>query len=303
MCCKRLFTICASSACIADPGQWKVSRWKLSRACTLAQERIRDREDLQRETFEKWRLLEELRGIRESLRATANEEAVKAGEMEDGGSKYSFLSLLGDLPASELLSPRWEVVNRDDTKNRRLGGAAEAARRHRQGGRGTVAKKEDVLSEGSRAAVVDRSQENSLHKAQNGLSIEKDAFVDDAEQLTSLGKAAEHSGMQSPSDVKRAAGGVERVTVTAKAGTSSPVVVKPVVLVKKEVEAGNARLGGGVAFFGDETFAELLEETQNLRTMLGIGHDDVHEEKEVSGGLGGAVSGSSVQLTSLRLTI
>ena len=274
---------------------------ELSRACTLAQERIRDREDLQRETFEKWRLLEELRGIRESLGAKAHKEAVEAGERENGGSKYPFLSLLGNLPASELLSPRWEVVNRDDTKNRRLGGTAEAAKRHRQGGAGTT-KKEDGNSGGSRAADADRSQENSLHKVQNGLSSEKDAFVGDAAHLTSLGKGAEHSGMQSPPDVKRAAGDVERVTVSAKAGKASPVVVKPVVLVKNEVET-DARLRGGVAFFGDETFAELLEETQNLRTMLGIGHDEVHEEKEVNGGLEEAESGRSVQLTSLRLTI
>ncbi len=274
---------------------------ELSRACTLAQERIRDREDLQRETFEKWRLLEELRGIRESLGAKAHKEAVEAGERENGGSKYPFLSLLGNLPASELLSPRWEVVNRDDTKNRRLGGTAEAAKRHRQGGAGT-AKKEDGNSGGSRAADADRSQENSLHKAQNGLSSEKDAFVGDVAHLTSLGKGAEHSGMQSPPDVKRAAGDVERVTVSAKAGKASPVVVKPVVLVKNEVET-DARLRGGVAFFGDETFAELLEETQNLRTMLGIGHAEVHEEKEVNGGLEEAEMGRSVQLTSLRLTI
>jgi hypothetical protein len=256
---------------------------------------------LQRETFEKWRLLEELRGIRESLGAKAHKEAVEAGERENGGSKYPFLSLLGNLPASELLSPRWEVVNRDDTKNRRLGGTAEAAKRHRQGGAGTT-KKEDGNSGGSRAADADRSQENSLHKVQNGLSSEKDAFVGDAAHLTSLGKGAEHSGMQSPPDVKRAAGDVERVTVSAKAGKASPVVVKPVVLVKNEVET-DARLRGGVAFFGDETFAELLEETQNLRTMLGIGHDEVHEEKEVNGGLEEAESGRSVQLTSLRLTI
>lgn len=286
-----------------QPGPVKCDSLELSRACTLAQERIRDREDLQRETFEKWRLLEELRGIRESLRAKANEETVKAGEREDGGSKYPFLSLLGNLPASELLSPRWEVVNRDDSKNMRLGGTtAEAARRHRQEGAGTT-KKEDGNGGGSRAADADRSQENSLHKAQNGLSSEKDAFVGDAAHLTSLGKGAEHSGMQSPSDVKKAAGGVERVTVTAKAGKASPAVVRPVVLVKKEVEAGDARLKGGVAFFGDETFAELLEETQNLRTMLGIGHDEVHEEKEVNGDLREAESGRSVQLTSLRLTI
>jgi hypothetical protein len=69
------------------------------------------------------------------------------------------------------------------------------------------------------------------------------------------------------------------------------------------VEAGDARLSGGVAFFGDETFAELLEETQNLRAMLGIGHDEVHEEEEVNEGLEEAESGRSVQLTSLRLTI
>ena len=59
-------------------------------------------------------------------------------------------------------------------------------------------------------------------------------------------------------------------------------------VVKQDVEAPDASAegvatGGNVTFFGDEMFAEILEDTQNLRTMLGIAHEDAQGDEHVQG--------------------
>ena len=272
---------------------------------------MRDREDLQRETFEKWRLLEELRGIRESLRTQAIEERAtqtqEEAEEQEQGAQIPFLSLLGNLPASLPLSPRWEVVNRDDKKGRSVGGATNGlvvGRNGRKGGR-TTAQKEDENG----SAAAGGPKENTRHTRHNDLTSEADACRRaqqyDTELLTARGEGKDDCGQGSPLDVEEAAEDGEQDMKRAAAGRARPVVA-----AKQEVAAADARAegvtkgGAGVTFFSDETFAELLEDTRHLRTMLGIAHDDVQGDEHAKGVLREVGSdGDSVELTSLRLTI
>jgi hypothetical protein len=123
--------------------------------------------------------------------------------------------------------------------------------------------------------------------------------------LTARGEGKDDCGQGSPLDVEEAAEDGEQDMKRAAAGRARPVVA-----AKQEVAAADARAegvtkgGAGVTFFSDETFAELLEDTRHLRTMLGIAHDDVQGDEHAKGVLREVGSdGDSVELTSLRLTI